>query len=230
MLLIIFISFLLISFLVGRRLKGKMRRYQKVAIASNLSGCEVAQRMLADHGIQGVRVTCTPGELTDHYNPLNRTVNLSEQVYAGHSVASAAVAAHECGHAVQHARAYSLLRLRSALVPVQNMSARVLNMVFMMMFFGAIAMPSILPFRTALLVIIACYAVLTSFAFVTLPVEFDASRRALVWIKRRGVVTRDEHKMAGDALQAAAMTYVVAALSALSMLLYYVMLFLGSRD
>ncbi len=207
-----------------------MRKYSKVALSSRLSGREIAAQMLIDHGITNVRITSTPGQLTDHYNPMDRTVNLSEAVYHGQSVASASVAAHECGHAVQHAQAYSLLQLRSALVPLQNISARLLNIIFMVMFFGAFALPQMISFDLALVVIVACYGVFTAFSFITLPVEFDASKRALVWIKRKGITSAAEQTMAADALQAAAMTYVVAALSALATLLYYLTLFLGGRD
>ncbi|HET9052692.1 MAG TPA: zinc metallopeptidase, partial [Cyclobacteriaceae bacterium] len=168
--------------------------------------------------------------LTDHYNPVNKTVNLSEAVYHGRNAAATAVAAHECGHAVQHAKAYSMLLLRSAMVPIQNISGKVINFVFLAMFIGSFALGGLLPINLALLIIIACYGVFALFALVTLPVEFDASKRALAWIDNRGMVTRQEHDMAKDALKWAAMTYVVAAIGAITMLLYYVMLFLGRRD
>jgi Zn-dependent membrane protease YugP len=186
--------------------------------------------MLADNGIQNVQVISVPGQLTDHYNPATKTVNLSEEVYHGRNAAAAAVASHECGHAVQHATAYSMLQLRSAMVPVQNISAKVINVIFLMMMFGAFAVKGLFTLQTALLVIIACYGVFALFALITLPVEFDASKRALAWIEARGIVNRQEHDMAKDALKWAAMTYVVAAIGALATLLYYVMIFLGSRD
>jgi Zn-dependent membrane protease YugP len=171
------------------------------------------------------------GELTDHYNPANRTVNLSSDVYHGRNAAAAAVASHECGHAVQHAQAYSMLEFRSAMVPVQNISATILNFVFMAMMFGSFFLRGALPIQTALLVIIVCYGVFALFALVTLPVEFDASRRALAWVQSRGIVTTGEYGMAKDALKWAAMTYVVAAIGAVVTLIYYVLSYLGSsRD
>lgn len=231
MLFLIIIVFMVASLVVSTRLKNKFKKYSKIALSSNLSGKEIAQLMLADHGIHDVSVTCVPGQLTDHYNPADKTVNLSPEVYNGRSAAAAAVAAHECGHAVQHATAYSFLEFRSAMVPIQNVSARIINIVFMMMFFGAFLLPSIIPFNLAILVIIGCYGVFTLFAFITLPVEFDASKRALAWIQGRNIVNPEEHRMAKDALNTAAQTYVIAALSALVTLLYWVMIYLGgSRD
>lgn len=218
------------SWAVGKRLKNKFKKYSQVTLGSGLSGREIAELMLRDSGIYDVSVISVQGKLTDHYNPANKTVNLSPDVYGGRSAAAAAVAAHECGHAVQHAQAYRWLEFRSAMVPVQNVSARVINFVFIAMFIGAFALGGMIPTGTALLVIIACYSVFTLFAFVTLPVEYDASRRALAWIQERNIVTPDEHAMAKDALNAAASTYLVAALASLATLLYYVMLFLGSRD
>jgi hypothetical protein len=170
------------------------------------------------------------GQLTDHYNPLDKTVNLSHDVYYGKNVSAAAVAAHECGHAVQHARAYAPLKFRSALVPLQNISAKIMNIIFMAMFFGAFVFQNILPFNLAIMVIIVCYGIFTLFALVTLPVEIDASRRALAWLSNSNVTGYDSHPQAKDALKWAAYTYVVAALSSLAMLLYYIFLFLGRRD
>lgn len=231
MIFVIIIGFMIASLIVSKRLKNKFKKYSQIALSTGLSGKEIAQLMLADHGISDVKVISVEGQLTDHYNPSNRTVNLSPDVYHGRHAAAAAVAAHECGHAVQHATAYSFLEFRSAMVPVQNISGKVINVMFMMMFFGAFLLPNVLPMQTALLVIIACYAVFTLFAFVTLPVEFDASNRALAWIQDKNIVNPSEHKMAKDALNTAAMTYVVAALSSLATLLYYVMIYLGgSRD
>lgn len=230
MLFVIIIGFMLASWVVSTRLKNKFKKYSKVALGSGLSGREIAELMLRDNGIYDVKVTSVQGQLTDHYNPANKTVNLSPDVYNGRSAAAAAVAAHECGHAVQHANAYQWLEFRSAMVPVQNISARIINMVFMMMFFGAWLLPSVIPFDTAILVIIGCYSVFTLFAFVTLPVEYDASNRALAWIQDRNIVNPQEHRMAKDALNTAASTYLVAALGSLATLLYYVMLFLGNRD
>lgn len=229
MLIVIIVVFMIASWAVSTRLKNKFKKYSQVTLGSGLSGREIAELMLRDNGIYDVSVTSVQGKLTDHYNPANKTVNLSSDVYNGRSAAAAAVAAHECGHAVQHAKAYRWLEFRSAMVPVQNVSARVINFVFIAMFIGAFGL-NMLNTTTALLVIIACYSVFTLFAFVTLPVEYDASNRALAWIQDRNIVDDREHKMAKDALNAAASTYLVAALGALATLLYYVMLFLGSRD
>lgn len=228
--LIIGLFFMLIGWIVSSRLKSKFRQYSQTHLTKDLTGAEIARLMLADHGLHHVQVISVDGQLTDHYNPANKTVNLSQEVYHGRNAAAAAVASHECGHAVQHATAYSMLKLRSAMVPVQNISAKVINILFMMMMFGAFFAGGMLPLDTALLVIIACYGVFTLFAFITLPVEFDASKRALAWIDNRGIVTRQEHGMAKDALKWAAMTYVVAAVGALTTLFYYVMMFLGSRN
>lgn len=228
--LVIGLFFMAIGWMVSSRLKNKFKEYAQVRLTRDLSGAEIARLMLADNGIHDVKVISVPGELSDHYNPANKTVNLSEGVYNGRSAAAAAVAAHECGHAVQHATAYSMLQLRSMMVPVQNVSAKVINIMFMMMMFGAFFAGGFFSFNTALLVIIACYGVFTLFAFITLPVEFDASKRALAWVEQRGIVTPQEHDMAKDALKWAAMTYVVAAVGALTTLVYYVMMFLGSRD
>jgi Zn-dependent membrane protease YugP len=222
--------FMVIGMIVSGRLKSKFRKYSEIRLNRDLSGAEIAKLMLADNGIHDVQVLSVEGELSDHYNPANKTVNLSPEVYNGRSAAAAAVAAHECGHAVQHATAYSMLQFRSAMVPIQNVSGKIMNMIFWAMILGGSFMQSILPWNSALLIIIACYGVFTLFAFVTLPVEFDASRRALAWIENRGIVNRQEHDMAKDALKWAAMTYVVAAIGALTTLLYYVMMFLGGRD
>jgi Zn-dependent membrane protease YugP len=229
-LLIIGLVFMVVGMLVSQKLKSKFREYSQIQLSRNLSGAEIARLMLADHGIYDVTVTSVEGELTDHYNPVNKTVNLSPEVYHGRSAAAAAVAAHECGHAVQHATAYSMLEFRSAMVPIQNISSRIINIIFFMMMFGAFAVKGLFSFDTALLVIIGCYTVFALFALVTLPVEFDASRRALAWIESRGIVTSREHDMAKDALKWAAMTYVVAAVAALASLLYWVMIFLNRRD
>jgi hypothetical protein len=188
MLFVIIISFMLLSWIVSSRLKKKFRKYAQIPLSSGLSGRETAELMLRDNGIHDVSVVSVEGQLTDHYNPANKTVNLSPDVYHGRSAAAAAIAAHECGHAVQHATAYSFLEFRSAMVPVQNISARIINVIFMIMFFGALFLPSVIPFQTAILIIIACYTVFTLFAFVTLPVEFDASKRALAWVNDRNIV------------------------------------------
>ncbi len=229
--LIIGVFFMIIGWLVSNRLKNKFKEYSQIQLTKNLTGAEIARLMLADNGIQDVKVISVQGQLTDHYNPLDKTVNLSEGVYHGRNAAATAVAAHECGHAVQHANAYSFLQLRSAMVPIQNISGRVINFIFMMMMFGAFFAQGLLPMNLALMIIIACYGVFALFALITLPVEFDASKRALAWIDARGIVTRQEHDMAKDALKWAAMTYVVAAIGAVTTLIYYVMMFLGiGRD
>lgn len=222
---------MLIGWLVSSRLKSKFREYAQTHLTRDLSGAEIARLMLADHGIHDVQVVSVEGQLSDHYNPANKTVNLSPEVFHGRNAAAAAVASHECGHAVQHAKAYSMLEFRSAMVPIQNVSAKVINFIFMIMMFGSIFAQGIMPWQSALLIIIACYGVFTLFAFVTLPVEFDASKRALAWIESRGIVNRQEHNMAKDALKWAAMTYVVAAIGALTTLIYFIMIFLGgNRD
>lgn len=193
----------------------------------NLTGKEVAELMLRDNGIYDVNVVSVRGKLTDHYNPADKTVNLSPEVYAGRSVMSAAVAAHECGHAIQHAKAYRPLEMRSALVPIQQFGGKMINFMFMALLLGAFGLNLIDP-NFAILGIIAAYTIFTIFAFITLPVEYDATKRALAWIDDRNIVTGQEHVMAKDALNAAANTYLVAALGSLAMLLYYVMAFLGN--
>ncbi|MBN8575979.1 MAG: zinc metallopeptidase [Cytophagales bacterium] len=222
--------FMLLGWIVSSRLKSKFQRYSQIHLTRDLTGAEVARLMLADSGISDVKVISVEGQLTDHYNPANKTVNLSHDVYHGRNAAATAVAAHECGHAVQHATAYSMLQFRSAMVPIQNISAKVINFIFIAMMFGAFAIKGLFSVDTALLIIIACYGVFALFALVTLPVEFDASKRALAWVQNRGIVNRQEYDMAKDALHTAAMTYVVAAIGAITMLLYYVMIFLGRRD
>lgn len=226
--LIIGIFFMIVGFIVSSRLKSKFRKYSQVHLTRDLTGADVARLMLADNGINDVQVTSVQGELTDHYNPATKTVNLSEGVYHGRNAAATAVAAHECGHAVQHAKAYSMLQLRSALVPVQAVSGQVLQFIMIASIFGGAFIQSFWP--TALLIIIVCYGGLALFSLVTLPVEFDASKRALAWVQARGIVNNSEYGMAKDALKWAAMTYVVAAISALTILFYYIMMFLGTRD
>lgn len=229
--LFIGLFFMLIGWMVSSRLKSKFKEYSQAHLTRDLTGAEIARLMLTDNGIRDVQVVSVEGQLTDHYNPATKTVNLSQEVFHGRNAAATAVAAHECGHAVQHATAYSMLQFRSAMVPIQNVSAQVLNFMMMAMMFGAFFASSILPWKTALLIIIVCYAVFALFALITLPVEFDASKRALAWVESRGIVTRQEHDMAKDALKWAAMTYVVAAIGAVTTLVYYVMMYLGSdRD
>ena len=231
MIIVISLITLAISWFVSRRLKSKFEEYSKIPLQSGLTGKEIAEKMLAYYNIRGVNVVSVEGRLSDHYNPSDRTVNLSHDVYYGNSAASAAVAAHECGHAVQHAKAYGWLHLRSVMVPFQNISAKILNVLMMVFIFGAMMLHSSafsIPF--ILEIIIVCNLVLTLFALITLPVEFDASNRALAWIDQQGVVTSSEHAIAKDALKWAALTYVVVALGALAQLLYYVSLLLGRRD
>lgn len=217
---------LLISLFVSRRLKSKFEKYSKVILKSGLTGKEIAEKMLAYYNIRDVKVISVEGRLTDHYNPLDKTVNLSHDVYYANSVSAAAVSAHECGHAVQHAKAYSMLQFRSTMVPFQNVSAKVLNIVMIVSMFGGLALGGAGAAPIILLVIIACNFVITLFALITLPVEFDASDRALAWIDQQGVVTSAEHALAKDALKWAALTYVVAALGSLAQLLYYISIFL----
>ncbi|MCY4419197.1 MAG: zinc metallopeptidase [Cytophagales bacterium] len=227
--LIIFVVCFIVGLWVQARLRRKFKKYGQIPLSAGLSGKEIAERMLSDEGIDDVQITCVAGKLTDHYNPSAKTVNLSEEVYSGRSISSAAVAAHECGHAIQHARSYPLLSLRSNLVPLQNISSRLMNFLFIAMFLGAWGMPGLFSYHTALLIIIGCYTIFTLFSFVTLPVEFDASRQALSWLRVQGISNSEEELMIQDALSAAAQTYIVAALSSLAMLLHYVMLFLGGN-
>ncbi|WP_299249716.1 zinc metallopeptidase [uncultured Cytophaga sp.] len=224
---VISIATMLASWYVSNKLKNKFELYSRIPLLSGMSGKEVAEQMLRDNRIYDVKVISVEGRLTDHYNPSDKTVNLSSDVYAGRSAASAAVAAHECGHALQHAQAYSMLELRSTLVPIQNISAKALNILMMVMIFGGMLLvgPQTLPY--VLLVIIACNLVITLFALITLPVEFDASNRALAWIESRGITNSQEHAMAKDALKWAARSYIVVAIGAFAQLLYYVMMFLG---
>jgi Zn-dependent membrane protease YugP len=222
--------FMLLSWIVSAQLKSRFRRYSKIPVNYGMTGKDVAEKMLKENGIHDVRVISVEGQLSDHYNPLDKTVNLSRDVFYGNSVSAAAVAAHECGHAVQHAQAYAPLKFRSALVPIQNVSAKVMNFIFIAMFFGAFALRGLFSFDLALIVIIACYGIFTVFALVTLPVEINASQRALVWLNTSNITGYDTAPQAKDALKWAAYTYVVAALSSLAMLLYYIFLFMGRRD
>ena len=215
--------FMLISWLVSMRLKSKFKQYSEIAFRGNLTGAEVAAKMLADNGINDVKIISVEGQLTDHYNPIEKTVNLSPEVFSGRSVAAAAVAAHECGHAVQHAHAYMWLGLRSNLTPVVSFASRYMQWILLAGVLTITVFPYLLLFGIIL------FAATTFFSFVTLPVEFDASSRALVWLESSGMTSSQEHEMAKDALKWAAMTYVVAALSSLATLLYYVSIFLRRR-
>lgn len=221
---ILFIGIALLSYLVQANLKAKMEKYARLGIGGGLTGRDIAEKMLRENGIYDVRVTSTSGMLTDHYNPANKTVNLSEGVYNSSSVMAAAVAAHECGHAVQHARAYAPLQMRSALVPVVQFSSSIVSWVLLAGIFLIDTFPQLM------LIGICLFAMTTLFSFITLPVEIDASRRALVWLRSAGVTNAYNQHQAQDALKAAAYTYVVAALSSLATLVYYVMIFTNRRD
>ena len=221
---ILLIGIALISYLVQANLKSKFEKYSKMPLANGMTGRDVAIKMLHDNGIYDVKVTSTPGMLTDHYNPANKTVNLSEGVYGSCSVAAAAVAAHECGHALQHARAYAPLKMRSALVPVVQFSSSIVSWVLLAGILMVQSMPQIL------LAGIVLFAVSTLFSFITLPVEINASGRALAWMSNAGITNAFNHKAAEDALKSAAYTYVVAALSSLATLIYYVSIYMGRRE
>jgi len=221
---IIFGVFMLLSWLISMQLRSKFKKYSKVPINYNLTGKEVAEKMLKDNGIMDVKVVSTPGQLSDHYNPLTKTVNLSEGVYSNSNVAAAAVAAHECGHAVQHATAYSFLQMRSKLVPVVSFTSKWIQWVLLAGILLVQTMPSIL------LIGIILFGLTTLFSFITLPVEINASKRALVWLNTSGITNVQNHDKAEDALRWAAYTYVVAALGSLATLLYYIMIFMGRRD
>ena len=224
---IFFVSLLFvgISLVVSMILKGKFAKYSKIPLAAGLSGKQVAEKMLRENGIYDVQVTASQGFLSDHYNPANKTVNLSPDVYNGTSISAAAVAAHECGHAVQHASAYAWLMMRSRLVPIVQVTSNLVNIVLLI---GIVMAAS--GNTTLLLIGIAMMAVTVLFTLITLPVEFDASRRALDWLNRTNVTNNNEYPKAKDALKWAAMTYVVAALAAVVTLIQYIMIFLGSRD
>ena len=226
--LILMIGIALISFIVQWRFKSKFKQYSEMPLASGLSGKDIAEKMLADNGIPDVKIISAEGQLSDHYNPADRTVNLSPEVYHGRSVAAAAVAAHECGHAVQHAKAYAWLKFRSAVVPAVNVASKIVQWTLMigvmLLIFSGNPM--------VLAVGVAALALVTIFAFITLPVEFDASNRALAWLQtNRGIMQVDtEHSQAKDALWWAAMTYVVAALGSLATLVYYASMLMNRRE
>ncbi|OWK97474.1 hypothetical protein AP75_10980 [Kaistella haifensis DSM 19056] len=230
--LIIGIS-MLVSWLVSARLKSKFEHYSKVHLRNGMSGKEVAEKMLRDNGITDVQVISVPGQLTDHYNPANKTVNLSEGVYMQRNAAAAAVAAHECGHAVQHAVGYSMLQLRSKLVPIVNISSNLMQFV-LIAGIGLMAATRTIDNpngnTTVLAIGVLMFAVTTLFAFVTLPVEYDASNRAMKWLKQTGTVTPEEYVGVQDALKWAARTYLVAALGSLAQLLYWASMLMGRRD
>lgn len=221
---IIMIGLLILSFVISMRFKSKFKEYSEQMLHIGLSGKEIAEKMLRDHGITDVKVISVEGSLTDHYNPQDKTVNLSPDVYHGRSVAAAAVAAHECGHAVQHATAYSWLQFRSAMVPALSVSSRYMHWILLI---GIITLNT---FPTLLFIGIAMLALTTVFSFVTLPVEFDASNRAIAWLETNRITQTGETETAKSALKWAASTYVIAALSSLATLVYYIMIYMGRRD
>lgn len=221
---ILFIGIAIASYVVQASLNSKFKKYSRIPTDSGLTGAEVAERMLREHGINDVKVTQISGTLTDHYNPATHTVNLSREVYYGNSVASAAVAAHECGHALQHATRYSMLQLRSALVPAVSLSSQIMPWILLA------GILTITIFPAVMLLGIILFALTTLFSFVTLPVEINASRRAIAWLNNTGITRGQNTYFAQDALKSAAYTYVVAALSSLATLIYCVMIFMGRRD
>jgi len=221
---IIFIGVIVLSWIISARMKSKFRKYSKIPIANGMTGRDVAEKMLRDNNILGVKVQSIQGELTDHYNPANRTINLSSEVYSGSNVAAAAVAAHETGHAVQHEKAYVWLTMRSKLVPVVSLASNWLQWVLLL---GII----LLSRRPEILFIgIILFSLTTLFSFITLPVEINASKRALVWLTDAGITVPGTQEKAEDALRSAAYTYVIAALGSLATLIYYIMIFLGARS
>lgn len=216
----------LVSMYVSNKLKSKFKHYSQVHLQNGMSGKEIAEKMLRDNGINDVKVISTPGKLTDHYNPAKKTINLSESVYTQRNAAAAAVAAHECGHAIQHANAYSWLQMRSQLVPVVSVASRFSQWAI----FGGLILMSMVSVgigQTVLLIGIIMYGMGTLFSFVTLPVEYDASKRALVWLETGDMLNSQEHKAAEDSLKWAARTYVVAAVGSLATLLYFLSIYLG---
>ncbi len=215
---------MLLSLYVSWRFKSKVKEYSQVGLANQLSGAEIAEKMLRDSGITDVQILSTEGELTDHYHPEKKTVNLSHDVYYGRSVIAAAVAAHECGHAVQHAKAYAWLTFRSKVVPIVSVTSRYVQWVLL----GGIFLINTFP--QLLLIGIILFAATTLFTIITLPVEFAASKRALAWLDSNGIVRKDEYPMTKDALKWAASTYVVAAIASIATLLYYAQIYMGRRD
>ena len=221
---IIFIGIALLGYIVQANLNSKFKKFSKIPVGGGMTGRDVAEKMLRDNGIYDVKVTCVEGHLTDHYNPENHTVNLSRDVYESCSVAAAAVAAHECGHAVQHATAYGPLKMRSSLVPVVSFASKWVSWILLAGIFVVERFPEVL------LLGICLFAMTTLFSFITLPVEINASQRALAWLDRSGITSSYNHRDAESALRSAAYTYVVAALSSLATLVYYIMIYMGRRD
>lgn len=221
---ILFIAIAIASYAVQASLKSEFDRYSKIPTNGRLTGAEVAEKMLHDNGIYDVKITQIEGQLTDHYNPMTQTVNLSRNVYYGDNISAAAVAAHECGHAVQHAVGYRPLRLRSNLVPAVSFASNVMPWILLIGILTVQAFPQLLLFGIIL------YALTTLFSFVTLPVEINASRRAVAWLESAGIVHGEARMQASDALRAAAYTYVIAALASLATLIYYIFIFMGRRE
>ena len=219
---LLLIGAMILSLIIQQMLKSRFNRYSKVGI--NLSGAEIARKMLADNGIHDVEVTCVPGTLTDHYNPSTKTVNLSEAVYGQRNIAAAAVAAHECGHVIQHAKGYAPLKMRSALVPIVSFASNTVQWVLLL----GVLLIAITP--ALLWAGIALFALTTLFSFITLPVEINASRRAVAWLENAGITTYETKPMASEALMWAAGTYVIAAISSLGTLLYYISIVMSRRD
>lgn len=224
MIWVIFIGFMILSWIISMVLKSKFKKYSKIPLENGMSGKEVAEKMLRDNGIYDVKIESVQGMLTDHYNPVNKTINLSQDVYNGRSISAAAVAAHEIGHAVQHANAYAWLGFRSSLVPAVSFASKYVQWILLI---GILVVER---FPALLLLGIILFSLTTIFSFITLPVEINASKRALAWLSNSGITTYENHSKAEDALRWAAYTYVVAALGSLATLMYYLMIFLGSRD
>ena len=217
------IGFMIVGSFLNSRFKNKFRQYSQIQISSNLSGKDIAEKMLADHNINDVIITSVDGKLTDHYNPINKTVNLSSEVYNGKNISSAAVAAHECGHAVQHATAYKWLEIRSQMVPIVNYSNKIMSLIFLLGIFG-ITFLKIFSFSKLILLFVILQTIITLFTLITLPVEFDASKRALLWLKSSKTANKKELINTNNALNWAASTYIISAMAAATYLLYYISL------
>ena len=221
MIWILIIGFIILGGVVNLRLKRKFKKYSKIATLSKMSGKEIAEKMLSDNGLDNVKVISVPGKLTDHYNPLDRTVNLSPEVFQGRHISATAVAAHECGHALQHATTYQWLEIRSQMVPIVNYSSKAMSTIFLFGLFG-VSFLHIISFNQLIILFVILQAIVTLFSLITLPVEFDASRRALIWLRNSGISSKMELTYANDALKWAASTYVISAIAATTYLLYYV--------
>ena len=214
------IGFMLVGFIVNSKLKAKFKKYSKISTLSSMSGKEIAEKMLADYNIKDVKIVSVQGRLTDHYNPIDKSINLSTDVYQGRHISALAIASHECGHAVQHATAYKWLNLRSQMVPLVSISSKMMSMIFLIGIIGGSYIG--LGFTNMLMLFIILQLVITFFTLITLPVEFDASKRALIWLRNSGITNKEEIYLAKDALKWAANTYLIAALAAITYLLYYI--------